>query len=387
MRILHTSDWHVGKALRGRSRATEHEAVLREIAGIARHQAVDLVIVAGDLFDTATPTPEAERIVYRGLLDLAAAGRPVVVVAGNHDSAQRLGAVAPLSEASGIHVASAVRPAADDGVIEIAAGGEVAQLALLPFPSQRYVVTADLLLSGDAAEARAAYADRVVRILGVLTERFRADTVNLVVAHLMVMGGAMGGGERGAHTVFDYWVPATAFPATAQYVALGHLHRRQQLAGPAPLHYCGSPLQLDFGETANEPAVNLVDVRPGLPAEIRPVALAAGRRLRTLRGTLADVLAAGADAADDLLRVVLDEPARAGLADDVRSGLPNAVEVVLAPRINEAPAASDPDRLRRTPHDLLTQYLGEHDAHDERVVALFDELVEELIADAREAAR
>jgi DNA repair protein SbcD/Mre11 len=387
MRILHTSDWHVGKALRGRSRATEHEAVLREIAGIARHQAVDLVIVAGDLFDTATPSPEAERIVYRGLLDLAVAGRPVVVVAGNHDSAQRLGAVAPLSEASGIHVASAVRPAADDGVIEIAAGGEVAQLALLPFPSQRYVVTADLLLSGDAAEARAAYADRVVRILGVLTERFRADTVNLVVAHLMVMGGAMGGGERGAHTVFDYWVPATAFPATAQYVALGHLHRRQQLAGPAPLHYCGSPLQLDFGETANEPAVNLVDVRPGLPAEVRAVALVAGRRLRTLRGTLADVLAAGADAADDLLRVVLDEPARAGLADDVRSGLPNAVEVVLAPRINEAPAASDPDRLRRTPHDLLTQYLGEHDAHDERVVALFDELVEELIADAREAAR
>jgi DNA repair protein SbcD/Mre11 len=387
MRILHTSDWHVGKALRGRSRATEHEAVLREIAGIARHQAVDLVIVAGDLFDTATPTPEAERIVYRGLLDLAVAGRPVVVVAGNHDSAQRLGAVAPLSEASGIHVASAVRPAADDGVIEIAAGGEVAQLALLPFPSQRYVVTADLLLSGDAAEARAAYADRVVRILGVLTERFRADTVNLVVAHLMVMGGAMGGGERGAHTVFDYWVPATAFPATAQYVALGHLHRRQQLAGPAPLHYCGSPLQLDFGETANEPAVNLVDVRPGLPAEVRAVALVAGRRLRTLRGTLADVLAAGADAADDLLRVVLDEPARAGLADDVRSGLPNAVEVVLAPRINEAPAASDPDRLRRTPHDLLTQYLGEHDAHDERVVALFDELVEELIADAREATR
>jgi exonuclease SbcD len=387
MRILHTSDWHVGKALRGRSRATEHEAVLREIAGIARHQAVDLVIVAGDLFDTATPTPEAERIVYRGLLDLAVAGRPVVVVAGNHDSAQRLGAVAPLSEASGIHVASAVRPAAEDGVIEIAAGGQVAQLALLPFPSQRYVVTADLLLSGDAADAHAAYADRVVRILGALTERFRADTVNLVVAHLMVMGGAMGGGERGAHTVFDYWVPATAFPATAQYVALGHLHRRQQLAGPAPLHYCGSPLQLDFGETANEPAVNLVDVRPGLPAEVRAVALVAGRRLRTLRGTLADVLAAGADAADDLLRVVLDEPARAGLADDVRSGLPNAVEVVLAPRTNEAPAASDPDRLRRTPHDLLTQYLGEHDAHDERVVALFDELVEELIADAREAAR
>jgi exonuclease SbcD len=388
MRVLHTSDWHVGKALRGRSRATEHEAVLGEIAGIARREAVDLVIVAGDLFDSATPSPEAERIVYRGLLDLAEGGRPVIVVAGNHDSAQRLGAVAPLSEASGIHVAAAVRPPGDGGVIEVAAGGERAQVALLPFPSQRYVVTADLLLSGDAADAHAAYADRVVRILGALTERFRADTVNLVVAHLMVMGGTMGGGERGAHTVFDYWVPATAFPASAQYVALGHLHRCQRLAGPAPLHYCGSPLQLDFGETANDPAVNLVDVRPGLPADVRPVVLTAGRRLRTLRGSLPDVVADAGDAGDDHLRVVLDEVARAGLADEVRSRLPNTVEVVLAPpRDAGSPPTSDPDRLRRTPHDLLTEYLSEHDAHDERVVALFDELSEDLTAGVSEAAR
>jgi exonuclease SbcD len=387
MRVLHTSDWHVGKALRGRSRAPEHEAVLGEIAGIARREAVDLAIVAGDLFDSATPSPEAERIVYRGLLDLAEGGRPVIVVAGNHDSAQRLGAVAPLSQASGIHVAAAVRPPGDGGVVDIAAGGERAQVALLPFPSQRYVVTADLLLSGDAADAHAAYADRVVRILATLTERFRADTINLVVAHLMVMGGTMGGGERGAHTVFDYWVPATAFPASAQYVALGHLHRRQQLAGPAPLHYCGSPLQLDFGETANDPAVNLVDVRPGLPADVRTVSLTAGRRLRTLRGTLADVVDGAGDPADDYLRVVLDEPARAGLADEVRSLLPNTVEVVLAPPDAGSPPTSDPDRLRRTPHDLLTEYLSEHDAHDERVVALFDELADDLIADVSEAAR
>ncbi|MGH9229919.1 MAG: metallophosphoesterase family protein [Acidimicrobiales bacterium] len=388
MRVLHTSDWHVGKALRGRSRAAEHEAVLAEVADVARRDAVDLVIVAGDLFDSAAPTPDAERIVYRGLLDLAEDGRPVIVVAGNHDSAQRLGAVAPLSEASGIHVASAVRPPHDGGVVEIAAGGERAQVALLPFPSQRYVVAADLLLAGDAAEAHAAYADRVVRILRTLTERFRADTVNLVVAHLMVMGGAMGGGERGAHTVFDYWVPATAFPAAAQYVALGHLHRRQQLAGPAPLHYSGSPLQLDFGETANEPVVNVVDVHPGLPADVHPVELTAGRRLRTLRGTLADVVAGADDAGDAHLRVVLDETARAGLADEVRARLPNTVEVVLAPRHDaEASPASDPGRLRHTPHDLVAEYLTEHDAHDERVVALFDELVEELIGDVSEARR
>src|ERR687898_359412 len=108
MRLLHTSDWHVGKAIRGRSRAQEHQAVLAEVAGIAERDAVDLVIVAGDVFDTSTPTAESERIVYRALLDLAAGGRPVIVVAGNHDSAPRLQAVAPLSEASGIRVASPI---------------------------------------------------------------------------------------------------------------------------------------------------------------------------------------------------------------------------------------------------------------------------------------
>lgn len=400
MRLLHTSDWHVGKAIRGRSRAVEHQAVLAEVAGIAERESVDMVVVAGDLFDTATPTPEAERIVYRALLDLAAGGRPVVVVAGNHDSAQRLGAVAPLSAASGIHVASAIRPPGDGGVLEVEAGGELAQVALLPFPSQRYVVTADLLLSGDAADAHAAYADRVVRILKMLTGGFRADTVNLVVGHLMVMGGTMGGGERGAHTVFDYWVPATAFPGAAQYVALGHLHRPQQLAGPAPLHYCGSPLQLDFGETANDPQVNVVDVRPGLPADVRAVPLREGRRLRTIRGTLVDVLAAAeaassSSAADadgddagrrDHLRIVLDEQARAGLADEVRERLPDAVEVVLAPREDDLRRrVADPDRLRRTPHDLFAEYLADRDVDDDRLLALFDDLVDEVVSEPAEA--
>lgn len=389
MKLLHTSDWHVGKAIRGRSRAAEHREVLAEIAGIAERTSVDAVIVAGDLFDTSTPSPEAERIVYRALLDLATGGRPVVVIAGNHDSAQRLAAIAPLSEASGIHVASAVRPPDDGGVLELRADGDTALVALLPFPSQRYVATADVLLSGDAAAAQMAYGDRIARIVASLTAGFGAGTLNVVAAHLMVMGGTLGGGERGAHTVFDYWVPATAFPASTQYVALGHLHRAQQLPGPAPLHYCGSPLQLDFGEAQNEPSVAVVELRTGLPAVVRPVPLTAGRRLRTLRGSLADVLARAADEGDHHLRLVLDEPARVGLADEVRAAVPSAVDVVLAPRDGDdgsAARTADPDRLRRTPRDLFGEYLREADVADERLLALFDEIVDELI-DAGDGAR
>ena len=393
MRVLHTSDWHVGKAIRGRSRAAEHQAVLAEIAGVADRQSADLVVVAGDLFDTATPTAESERIVYRALLDLAAGGRPVVVIAGNHDSAGRLAAVAPLSEVSGVHVASAIRPPDDGGVVELKADGVTALVALLPFPSQRYVVTADLLMAAnDAADAHAAYADRVGRILRVLTASYGASTVNLVAAHLMVLGGTMGGGERGAHTVFDYWVPATAFPSSVQYVALGHLHRAQRLDGPAPLHYCGSPLQLDFGETANQPVVNLVDLRPGLPAEVRPVELTAGQRLRTLKGPLDQLREHAGTTGDDHLRLVLDEPSRIGLADEARELFPTAVEVVLAARDEQDlgdPARGDGTRLQRTPHDLLSSYLDEREASDPRVLALFDHLVDDLadtnVTDAPEA--
>jgi exonuclease SbcD len=383
MRLLHTSDWHVGKAIRGRSRAAEHVEVLAEMATVADEQSVDVVVVAGDLFDTAAPSAESERIVYQALIRLAAGGRPVVVIAGNHDSAARLGAVGLLSEASGIHVASAIRPPDDGGVLELDLDGETTLVALLPFPSQRYVVTADLLMgAGDASDAHAAYADRVARILGALTSGFGSGTVNLVVAHLMVLGGLLGGGERGAHTIFDYWVPATAFPAAAQYVALGHLHRAQRLAGPAPLHFCGSPLQLDFGETANEPGVQVVDLRPGLPARVRTVPLQGGRRLRTLRGSLSQIEALAGQTGSDHLRLVLDEPARLGLADEARHMFPDAVEVVLATRDDaedgERPAV-DPDRLRRTPHDLFASYLDQADVEDPEILALFDRLVDDIV--------
>ena len=105
MRLLHTSDWHVGKTIRGRSRADEHRAVLAEIVGLAEEHSVDLALVAGDLFETASPSAEAEAIVCRALLDLAGMGAAVAVIAGNHDNGRKLQAVAPVFSAAGrVHI-------------------------------------------------------------------------------------------------------------------------------------------------------------------------------------------------------------------------------------------------------------------------------------------
>jgi DNA repair protein SbcD/Mre11 len=380
VKILHTADWHVGRLLRGRSRAEEHEAALASIADTADRNSVDLVIVAGDVFDSAAPTPDAERIVYRALLDLAATGASVLVLAGNHDSERRLQAVAPLLELGRVTTRASFARPDEGGVVEVPSrdGREAALVATLPFLSQRHVVRAADLMVTDAADHGVAYADRIRRLVAALTDGFRGDRVNVVAAHCMVDGGTLGGGERSAHTVFEYSVPSTVFPGTAHYVALGHLHRRQLLPGACPIYYSGSPLQLDFGEGENEPAVILVDAVPGRPATITSVPVVGGRRLRTVRGTLADLRGAvGATVGDDdHVRAVVREPFRVGLADDVRKLFPNCVDVIVERPVTDDADPARPDRAGRTPHELFDQYLAELGVDDRRLVGLFDELFE-----------
>jgi exonuclease SbcD len=380
MKILHTADWHVGRTLRGRSRADEHRQVLAEMVGIARAEAVDLVIVAGDLFDSAAPPADAEELVYEALLGLAASGAEVVVIAGNHDSAYRMKAVRPLLGLTRIHTAPFPVRSDEGGVLRFRTkSGEDARIAVLPFVSQRGIVKADQLMAGDADEHAQAYGDRCRRIMAHLAESFSPDCVNLVVSHLAITGGDLGGGERPAHTVFDYFAPAQIFPPTAHYVALGHLHRSQAIAGACPIWYPGSPLQLDFGDSEEQRSVLLVNASPGKPARVESRALTAGRPLRTISGTLRALEGMIGSVGDAFLRVVVHESARAGLADEVRALFPNAVDVTI--RSEDAVEVKRDDRsLSRSPVELFEQYLREKNVDDAALVALFGELLEEVHA-------
>ena len=349
---------------------------MAEIVELAQAEAVDLVLVAGDQFDTSSPGPDAERLVYRTLLDLAAVA-PVVMVAGNHDHPRRLEAVAPLLGLGRVTVGSALARPDEGGVVNPVPDVRV---AMLPFLSQRAIVTADDLMALDADQHGGKYAERMSSVVQALNQNLSTDQVNLVVGHVMVHGGDVGGGERAAHTVFDYSVPAQTFPPELSYVALGHLHRHQRMAAAAPVWYSGSPAQLDFGETEDRKGVLLIEVEPGLPANVEFRPLTRGRRLRILSGTLDQVEAmAGEVNPDDYVRVVLDEPARAGLADTVRSVIPQAVDVSLNPERRRSEAdRTRPRRAGRSQRELLGEYLTEVDAVDDRVISLFDELVGEL---------
>lgn len=383
MKILHTSDWHVGKVLKGQSRMDEHVAVLAELVGIAEAERPDLVIVAGDLYETAAPTPEAIRVVTRALTALRRSGADVVAIAGNHDNGAQLDALRGWADAAGITLRGTVKSAADHLVTGTARDGSPWRLVALPFLSQRYAVRATEMFELTAAEATQTYADHLARLLARLTESFEEPgAVNLITTHLTVVGARVGGGEREAHTIQAYAVPATVFPTSTHYVALGHLHRRQQMGGPCPVYYCGSPLAVDFGEEDNSPGVVIVEVTPDTPARIREVPIAAAAPLRTLRGTLAELTAEAEGMPDSgWLRVYVRERPRAGLREEVQELLPRALEVRIDPEMLTAdePGETRPRRADRSPGELFADYLTERGHDDPAVRGLFDDLHAEVV--------
>jgi exonuclease SbcD len=386
VKFLHTADWHVGKTLKGRDRLDEQRAVLAEIAEVAEANQVDAVLVAGDVYDLSAPSAQAQRLVVQALLRMHRAGAEVIVIAGNHDHGPTFEAYRPLMSVAGITLVGTVKSADKGGVVRFKARSDGAdtQVAVLPFLNQRWAVRAAEIVANTPSENVRAYDEQVRQVIASLTGGFGGDTVNLVMSHLTCVGGKFGGGERSAQSIFEYSVPAGIFPITAHYVALGHLHRRQSLPAPAPVVYSGAPLAVDFGEQDNTSVVCLVEAAPGIPARITDIPVTAGRRLRTVHGTLAELEAQADGFGEDYLRVYLREPTRAGLRDDTVAVLPNALEVRIDP---EFAAPLRPDRPQaargaRTPGQLFADYCATRNVDDPRVAALFGELHDEVTAAA-----
>lgn len=389
MKFLHTSDWHIGKTRKGRNRLDEQERVLREIAQIAVRNDVDAVLIAGDIYENAAPTADAQKLVVKTLLTLARQGIEVVLIAGNHDHAATLEAYKPLMEASGIHVYGLARRAADGGVHRFTAKstGEAVNVAVLPFLSQRYAVRAAEIITNTPSQNVGEYDQHVRDILLDLVKGFTPDAVNIVMAHLTCTGATFGGGERAAQSIMEYHVPAAIFPVDAHYVALGHLHRRQQVPAACPVHYSGAPFPVDFGEQDNTHVVCLVDATPGTPALVTDIPVTSGRRLRTVQGTVDQLTADPSAYGDDYLRLRVKQKAYAGMRDDLLEALPNTLEI----RIHDDFAASAAragvatDRASRTPAELFTDYCATAGIADERVVALFNQLHDDLTSPASRA--
>lgn len=378
MKILHTADWHVGKRLGRYDRLQDAAEALDRIVDIAEREAVDLVIVAGDLFDRPQPPVDALRLVLATLERLSGADRgapvrPVVAIAGNHDSPDLFDVLAPLVADGGIHLVGTLRAPDDDGILDLDTAAGRALVGCVPFVREGRVV--DFLT--DPGAWRGAYSRRMRSLFEfydrALESRHAAlrargdDAVRLLTAHVMIDGAVLPGGARGEralHTSDTYATEADSFGTGAQYVALGHVHLPQSIAAASrPTRYSGSPLALDFGEAGEDKGVVILELDADSGADsgvhpkgcsIRTVPIRAGRPLVRLRGRF-DALALRDDLADTFLDLTLEtEGPDPGLASRAREAFPLLVKVRAEyPRIDRRP----PRRRGRAWTELYADYV------------------------------
>lgn len=371
MRIVHTADWHLGKIWKNRSRMDESRRVLDHLARYVREEKCDLLLMAGDLFDTPNPGGEAEDLVLEFFHRLHEARVPAAVIAGNHDSPVRLDAWSRLTRLAGVHVVGQPKSATNGGVLEIPTrSGETAIVAALPFASPGVFLSALELqagLGGAMSRYSAAFSGAVLH----LASRFRPECVNLLMAHTQLDGAILSNSERQAHLGDDWAATPQAIPSTAQYVALGHIHKPQRVeSAPAPTEYCGSPLQLDFGEAGQEKSFVVVDVKPGRPAQVNRVRVEGGTPLVDLRLTMAELTQRESELRQAgwlRLTLLLDQP-DPNLARTVMDQFPQAVQVRL--ELPHAPETEVPrSREGRSPLDLYRQFhLERHSVSPELAV-------------------
>lgn len=299
MKILHTSDWHLGKRLESFSRLEEQESVLEEICDIAGREEVCAVIIAGDLFDTFNPPVEAIDLFYKFVKKLADNGkRAVVAIAGNHDSPDRIEVPNPLARECGIifsgYPGSCINPfrldsgleilQSEPGFIELKIPGEKHPLRIIMTPYANELRLKSFLGVDNAVE-------ELRELLGSrwasLAEKYCNDHgVNILTAHLLVARDEASVPEEPEEekpTLYIGGAPAVFtgnLPAGISYVALGHLHRKQLVsAAPCPVIYCGSPLAYSFSEADQDKFVVIVDAEPGKEMVRKEVMLHAGRKL------------------------------------------------------------------------------------------------------------
>lgn len=321
MRMLHTSDWHIGRTFHGVDLLADQARALTAIAELVAEESVDVVVLPGDVYDRSIPSADAIAVCNRGFEAIRAAGAVIVATSGNHDSPARLGAGASFAAAGGLHlrttVADADRPVLLDDV-----HGPVAYYGI-PYLEPE-ITRAEL----GVPQARS-HAD----ILDAAMARIRADlarrpgTRAVVLAHAFVVGGEATGSERSISVGGVETVPMSAFDGI-DYVALGHLHSPQTLS--ESVRYSGSPLPYSFAESSHRKAVWLVDLDAAGLGEVRRHDLPVVRGLSKLTGTLDDLLTdVRHDAAtDDYVSAVLTDSTRpVDAMRKLRERFPHAVHV------------------------------------------------------------
>ncbi|MFN9644042.1 MAG: exonuclease SbcCD subunit D [Cyanobacteriota bacterium] len=380
MRFLHTSDWHLGRSFHGASLLEEQAAALERMVELAREGAVDAVLIAGDIYDRAIPPAEAVRLFTDTVARLRETGAAVVAIAGNHDSHVRVSVYDPLLSRLGVAIRGDVRRAEEPVIVVPRRGGGPVAIYPLPYldPAVDGPGLEDGVLDGIGPEAAGAEGATIPGATGRLRhdavtrlalDRLRRDLRgrpghrSVVVAHTFVAGGQPCESERELTVGNVDRVSVGAF-AGFDAVALGHLHRPQELDGPR-LAYCGSPLPDSFSEEGQRKGVRLVELDDrGVPS-VETVVLGVGRPLATLEGRIDQLLQDPAleRAAGARVRVILtDEALPLQARARLQRRFPHIAELRHRPPLAEGVPLSERHRRIRqaaAPLDLLMAFFAD----------------------------
>ena len=297
MKILHTSDWHLGQALYGRKRYDEFRLFLDWLVQTMHDESVDALLVAGDIFDSGLPSNQAQSLYYRFLCEVAKGPcRHVILTAGNHDSPTFLDAPQPLLEALNVRViGSALEPEEEVLLLKDSEGRPALIVCAVPFLRDRDLYRArpgdtvddrDALLASGMREHYARCAQK--------TEKLRAEASlqglqlpAIAMGHLFAAGGSVGtdDGVRDIRIGSLGQIGADIFTESFDYVALGHLHGPQKVNGKEHIRYSGSPLPMGFGEVGQQKKVCLVECE-GRAVSVRQINVPLFQKLEKLSGDL-----------------------------------------------------------------------------------------------------
>ncbi|MFQ6041854.1 MAG: exonuclease SbcCD subunit D [Candidatus Poribacteria bacterium] len=397
MRILHTSDWHIGHRLYERSRIDEHRQFLDWLLDVIKEERVDALLVSGDIFDSAMPSAESTDLYYQFLFQLySETDASAVIIAGNHDSAIRLAAPKRFLAMARIHVVGGISDNLDECIITLGKENFNVAIAAVPYLSEGEI------LSHISFESRIERANRYREALKALYMRCLSKmprTIPIILmGHLFIYGGEVSESERAVQIGGSMPILTSDLPPNIDYFALGHLHRPQQMKGrDYPIVYPGSPLPMTFKEATHDKKLYLLDLDNwhcidsdiAYTKSLKPINIPVFRELCRVSGNFNEVMAeARSDRRDWQDRYIevqlkLDAPVL-GASDAIRNAFAQrggevlVVEAISAKQISDSEMSAE-EITAKSPEDIFAAFYKSKYVDDEQQQGL-----EELMATFKE---
>ena len=392
MKILHTSDWHIGKKLKGIDRISEFQEVLNEITEIAINEKVDCIIIAGDIFDSYSPSTEAEKLFYKTMTAINNHNIDIVLFPGNHDSPKKIEAMSiPLNE-FGIHVVHETNfDELENNIITIEKNNETLQIAVVPWLNENTLakINPSKAIEQSRQETGQMYGALLEELFTELVNKLDSNAIRILTSHVLINEAIVRDADqendiserRLSLDKVTYGVKSSQLPKQINYTALGHIHKPQAIMHDSPVHYAGSILQFSFAEAEQQKVVYIADCHAGEKTTVKTVHLTKGKMLKELIGTYEDVLEQASNYKSEYIKITLtDEIPPKNYRTMLEAQIPNVIDIRIRNQNIQRVIEQDA-RKQLSELELYKNWL--HDAGsdtklEKKKLAIFKQLFEEV---------